>query len=107
MPPVKWGHARDFGGEPWKRAFQTEDHFAKKRFAPPQLSSFARLCSALFLCTGLAIAPLPAAAFGGFGSGGGWGPPGFMQRGQGGKALLSCRLRKCHPGNGDRMGGRH
>jgi hypothetical protein len=49
---------------------------------PPLISSFARLCPALFLCTGLAIAPLPAAAFGGFGIGGGLG--GLMHHGFGG-----------------------
>jgi hypothetical protein len=24
MPPVKWGHARNFGGEPWKKALPTK-----------------------------------------------------------------------------------
>lgn len=33
-----------------------EGHFARKRFVLPQLLSFARLCPALFLWTGLAIA---------------------------------------------------
>ena len=60
-----------------------EGGFARKRFALPQLLSFARLCPALFLWTGLAIAPLPAVAFGGFGIEGGSGPPGFMTHGGG------------------------
>jgi hypothetical protein len=64
-----------------------EGHFARTRFTLPQLSSFARLCPALFFCTGFAIVPVPAAAqmigFGGFGIGGGWGLPGSMHHGFG------------------------
>ena len=65
-----------------------EGRFARTRFTLPQLSSFARLCPALFFCTGLAIVPVPAAAqmigFGGFGIGGGLGLPGLMHHGFGG-----------------------
>jgi hypothetical protein len=106
MPPVKWGSRRGFGRGAVGTGASNKDRFARKQGrSPPLLSSFRRLCPALFFCTGLAIAPVPAAAQsielgglaigaglgalgliqhgsrGGFGSGRGSAPPGFMSHG--------------------------
>jgi subtilisin family serine protease len=61
-----------------------EDCFAKQQGRSPPPRSFARTGFILAVCTPLAIAPVPAAAFGGFGIGGGWGALGLFHHGFGG-----------------------
>ncbi len=79
MPPVKWD------ARVWRRALEkgarNEGRFAKKRFALPQLSSFARLCPPSFCVPGLRSRRSLSRHSAALGAGGGWGLPGLIHHG--------------------------
>ena len=101
MPPVKSGHARDFGGEPWKKALPTKAALRRSGlrsrnyrrshgsvppyFCVPGLRSRRSLPRhSVALASEEAGGPggLMHHGFGGgFGTGRGSGPPGFMSHG--------------------------